>query len=519
MENTSIFRIFRNAARTSRRRAKSLFPNRYLMLIDDIALTMHPEAGCRTVAHLLEYFGSAENVYAAQEEELREGAGLKASLARSIRLREGHVRAQTELGFVARSRLRVITSDSEHYPRRLLECGDYPHVLYVSGEMDLNAGRWLSVVGTRKITSYGARLCEVLIGELARLVPDLVIVSGLAYGVDVAAHRAAMNHGVPTVGVLGHPINRIYPPPHTDTARRMVNLGGAVLSEFSSSEEPRRSGFVQRNRIIAGLSEGTLVVESAAKGGSLITADMTDGYHRTLMAVPGRVGDLCSEGTNHLIRTLKAQMVCSGEQIAELMNWDDTTVRDPQPGLFDEPEGLPQTPPEKEAATAGSMPPVIRTEASSDADQPGETPEALDKPPVVGVGGGISGALALSVSPSGDPHSGEGTAAMRMPAADAFDEMEAMRAELERLLAKLDGPKPEEVCKYPTRNPLATDPRTNLSAGAARLLEMIGTQEPVSMDELSAKVPFPAADLALLLLDLEFSGLICSLPGNRYLKY
>lgn len=474
------------------------------MLIDDIALTMHPEAGCRTVVHLLACFGSAENVYAATEEELRRGAGLKASVARSILNRETHPKARAELEFIARSHLNVLTSDSAGYPRRLLECEDYPHVLYVSGHIDFNAGHWLSVVGTRKITAYGSRMCETLIGQLARLVPDLVIVSGLAYGVDVAAHRAAMHHGIPTVGVLGHPINRIYPPPHTDTARRMVTQGGAVLSEFSSGEEPLRSGFVQRNRIIAGLSEGTLVVESASRGGSLITADMADGYHRTLMAVPGRIGDTYSEGPNRLIRSLKAQMVCSGEEIAELMNWDAPASKAVQPELFSASGEFPlaETPERqtgaaqkteyrKEGQAAGTHPPQLRSHAEDSVPTP-SVPENPDSQ-------GKAAANAEMGSPTTAPET------------DGRDGNQATNDP--------PGLTGKTVQKYPRAR--AAEPQADeaLSPAAQQLLEMIGSEEAVSMDELCLKAPFPAADLALLLLDLEFCGRICSLPGNRYLKY
>lgn len=478
------------------------------MLIDDIALTMHPEAGCRTVVHLLACFGSAENVYAATEDELRQGAGLKASVARSILNRETHPKARTELEFIARSHLNVLTSDSAEYPRRLLECEDYPHVLYVSGNIDFNAGRWLSVVGTRKITAYGSRMCETLIGQLARLVPDLVIVSGLAYGVDVAAHRAAMHHGIPTVGVLGHPINRIYPPPHTDTARRMVTQGGAVLSEFSSGEEPLRSGFVQRNRIIAGLSEGTLVVESASRGGSLITADMADGYHRTLMAVPGRIGDTYSEGPNRLIRSLKAQMVCSGEEIAELMNWDAPAPKAVQPDLFSASGESPlaETPERQTAAAqkperreneqaSGTKPPQLRSRTKSYAEESAIEPSVPENPDSQGE--------ATFNAESGDP--------VTSPQADGRDGNEATNDP--------PGVTGENIQKYPRAQAAEPQPDEALSPAAQQLLEMIGSEEAVSMDELCLKAPFPAADLALLLLDLEFCGRICSLPGNRYLKY
>lgn len=292
------------------------------MTIDDLALTLHPELGCRTAIHLLECFGSAEAVFAASAGELVRRAELKPALARSLCRREYHQAAERELAFCERNRIRPVAAGDESYPRRLLECADYPHVIYLKGGPELSGGHWLSVVGTRKATPYGQKMCDRLIGELSALFPDLVVVSGLAYGIDVAAHRAAMQHGVRTVAVLGHPLTHIYPQAHTETARRIVSLGGTLISEYPSTARPDKAGFVQRNRLIAGLSDGTVIVESAARGGSLITADMAGGYHREVMAVPGRVGDRCAEGTNALIRSLKAQMVCSGADIAEILGWE-----------------------------------------------------------------------------------------------------------------------------------------------------------------------------------------------------
>ena len=230
------------------------------MTIDDLALTLHPELGCRTAIHLLECFGSAEAVFAASAGELVRRAELKPALARSLCRREYHQAAERELAFCERNRIRPVAAGDESYPRRLLECADYPHVIYLKGGPELSGGHWLSVVGTRKATPYGQKMCDRLIGELSALFPDLVVVSGLAYGIDVAAHRAAMQHGVRTVAVLGHPLTHIYPQAHTETARRIVSLGGTLISEYPSTARPDKAGFVQRNRLIAGLSDGTVIV-------------------------------------------------------------------------------------------------------------------------------------------------------------------------------------------------------------------------------------------------------------------
>lgn len=299
------------------------------MTIDDLALTFHPELGCKTAIHLLDCFGSVEAIYAATTDELIDRAKLKASLAQSLARRECHRAAEQELNFCTRNNIRPIAVGDAEYPVHLLECPDYPHVVYVKGDIDFNCGHWLSVVGTRKATPYGDKVCDRLIGELAALFPDLVVVSGLAYGIDVAAHRAALRHGVRTVAVLGHPLTHIYPRVHVETAREIVRSGGALVSEYPSTAHPDRAGFIQRNRLIAGLSDGTVIVESAARGGSLVTADMASGYNREVMAVPGRIGDRNAEGTNRLIRSLKAQIVCCGVDVAESLGWEIAEVKEP----------------------------------------------------------------------------------------------------------------------------------------------------------------------------------------------
>lgn len=299
------------------------------MTIDDLALTFHPDLGCKTAIHLLECFGSVEAIYAATEEELINRAKLKPALAQSLVRRECHQKAEQELNFCTRNSIQPIAVGDAEYPGHLMECPDYPHVLYVKGKIDFNSGHWLSMVGTRKATPYGDKVCDRLIGELAAQFPDLVVVSGLAYGIDVAAHRAALRHGVRTVAVLGHPLTHIYPRVHIETARQIVKSGGALVSEYPSTAHPDRAGFIQRNRLIAGLSDGTVIVESAARGGSLITADMASGYNREVMAVPGRIGDRNAEGTNRLIRSLKAQIVCCGADIAESLGWETEEVQEP----------------------------------------------------------------------------------------------------------------------------------------------------------------------------------------------
>lgn len=310
-------------------------------------MTLYPGLGSRTAIHLIACFGSTERLFAATADEIVERAELRPDLAQRISRREYHERAAKEVESIRRNGIRAVDSLSPDYPQRLRECSDYPHVLYVSGNTDLNRGRWLTVVGTRDCTVYGANVCERVIGEVAALCPDTVVVSGLAFGIDIAAHRAAMKAGIPTVGVVAHPLDRIYPREHTRDARRMVHEGGAVVTEFCSGYKTERSSFICRNRIIAGLGDGTLVVESHRRGGALVTAGMADGYHRTVMAVPGRVSDSSSDGTNGLIKSLKAQMVCCGQDVIEALGWQPdipaANVQKPaQPLPAEIPAGSPQ---------------------------------------------------------------------------------------------------------------------------------------------------------------------------------
>ncbi len=297
------------------------------MIIDDIALTLQSQVGPRTAAHLLQCFGSAEAIFAATEAELVERAELRRDIAAAIARKQMHRQAEKELKHCERNGITAIASASELYPPLLRECGDYPHVIYYKGDTAALGRRMLSMVGTRRMTSYGQKMCDRLVGELGQMFPDLVIVSGLAFGIDSACHRAALAAGIATVGVLADTLTEIYPADHARLADEMARRGGGILSEYHSGNKNKGVTFVPRNRIIAGMSLGTVVVESPAKGGSIITANMADGYDRSVMAVPGRVGDSSSEGVNELIRSNKARMVCSAADIARELMWDVTEQR------------------------------------------------------------------------------------------------------------------------------------------------------------------------------------------------
>jgi DNA processing protein len=212
--------------------------------------------------------------------------------------------------------------NEEDYPQRFKECDDAPIILFSKGHLSMNVPHVLNMVGTRRATDYGKQFCNTFVRELKDLCPDITIISGLAYGIDIASHRAAIENNIPTIGVLAHGLDRIYPSLHRNTAIKMLDKGG-LLTEFISGTNPDAFNFVSRNRIIAGISDATIVVESASKGGALITADISESYNRDCFAVPGRINDEYSIGCNRLIRDNKAAMICSAEDFVSTMRWND----------------------------------------------------------------------------------------------------------------------------------------------------------------------------------------------------
>ena len=295
------------------------------MLIYDIALTLIPEIGNARGRRLIETFGSAEAALKTALEDIAEQTEIPFNAIRNIEVAKVYPTAEAEIRYLAKHGIQAITLTDQRYPGRLKECPDAPLILYCRGETDFNTPHWLSVVGTRKITSYGRKMTTRLVEGVAGQAPGTVIVSGLAYGTDIEAHKTALQNGLRTVAVLGHPLGFVYPEAHTAYAQEIIDKGGAVVSEFHSLHEMQGNNFLRRNRIIAGLSSGTLVVESAFKGGSLSTAAYAAGYYRDVMAVPGRVGDPMSEGTNRLIRDNRAAMVLNAEDVLNHLNWDATT--------------------------------------------------------------------------------------------------------------------------------------------------------------------------------------------------
>lgn len=285
-----------------------------------IALTMAPAIGPITARKLIDTLGSASAIFLQKSKELEKIDGIGSRLSQSFNgtrlLRE----AENEMAFLDKHRISVLYFEDPEYPDRLNECEDGPILLYSKGDQGLHCKHSLSVVGTRKATSYGRELCKKIIHGLAELLDDMVIVSGLAYGIDVIAHRAALECGLPTVAVLGHGLSTIYPHAHRDTARKIIEQG-ALVTDFHSKMGPERNNFIRRNRIIAGWSVATLVIESAETGGALITASMADSYNRDVLAVPGRAGDERSRGCNGLIKSNLGALVESAEDVITHLNW------------------------------------------------------------------------------------------------------------------------------------------------------------------------------------------------------
>lgn len=292
------------------------------MTLEDIALTLTPGLGVKGVVHLLATFGDARAVFAASAEELRGAARLREEAVRNVVGHVGFQAAEREAEYCRRHGIGMLASTDAAYPVLLRETPDYPHVLYIKGDAAVLSRRCISMVATRSLTRYGEQMCNRLVAGLAERVPGLVIVSGLAAGGDAACHRAALANGVPTVGVLANPLPGVTPALNARMAQEMVERGGALLTELHSTTRQNGSLYPARNRIIAGLSAGTVVVESAVGGGTLITADYADGYGRTVLAVPGQATSKYSMGPNLLIRNRVAQLVLSAEDILRELMWD-----------------------------------------------------------------------------------------------------------------------------------------------------------------------------------------------------
>jgi DNA processing protein len=268
---------------------------------------------------LLNHCGSAKAIFEAKASHLSGIDGVGSMLLKNLKDKSVFDKAESEIKFIEKNNIKVAYFQDENYPDRLKHCIDGPLLLFSSGNIDLTNRRIISIVGTRQITSYGTEFCKKLIEDLAPLNP--IIVSGFAYGVDIVAHQAAMDHNLQTIGVVAHGLNQIYPKVHKKYVAKVEENGG-FMTEFWSDSNPDKENFVRRNRIVAGMAEATIVIESAEKGGSLITANLANDYNRDVFAVPGRVSDKYSQGCNNLIKTQRAHLLSSAADVLYILNWE-----------------------------------------------------------------------------------------------------------------------------------------------------------------------------------------------------
>ena len=293
-----------------------------------IALGLIPRIGDINARKLVSHFGSVEAIFHEPYRNLIKIPGIGSGIAKYISDRSYLETAEKEAEYVTSKNIRTYFYLDNDYPFRLRQCDDSPVVFFFTGNCDLNSSKILSVVGTRNATTRGRELCDKIIGGLAAGHPDLIIVSGLAYGIDIAAHKAALANNLQTIGVLAHGLKTIYPSIHSSTAKSIVKHGG-LLSDFVSDALPERNNFLKRNRIIAGLSDATLVVESGIKGGALITADIANSYNRDVFAVPGRPEDQWSAGCNSLIKNNKAALTECSDDIEYFLDWKPEKAKPP----------------------------------------------------------------------------------------------------------------------------------------------------------------------------------------------
>jgi DNA processing protein len=268
---------------------------------------------------LLTHCGNAEEIFKTKPSQLTSIDGVGLVLIKNLKSKSVFEKAEQEFRFIKDNNINILFFQDENYPDKLKHCIDGPILLFTSGSINLNKKRIISIVGTRQITSYGTEFCKNLIADLAPL--DPIIVSGFAYGVDIVAHQAAMDHNLQTIAVVAHGLNQIYPKVHKKYVSKMEQNGG-FMTDFWSNTNPEKENFVRRNRIVAGMSEATIVIESADRGGSLITANIANDYNRDVFAVPGRTSDKFSQGCNNLIKTQKANLLTSAADLVYILNWD-----------------------------------------------------------------------------------------------------------------------------------------------------------------------------------------------------
>jgi DNA processing protein len=293
---------------------------RHPQLLYQIGLTLIRGVGDINGKKLLAYCGGPEAIFKESTAALLKIPGIGKSTVNLIKNQQVLQRAEAEIEFIQKFKIKPLFYTDPDYPTRLLNCEDGPLMLYFKGNVNLNSKRIVSIVGTRRATNYGKARCEEIVDELKTR--GVLVVSGLAYGIDSCAHRKSLELGMDTIGVLGHGLDRIYPAQNRKLAEKMIEQGG-LLTEFISNTKPDRENFPKRNRIVAGMVDAVLVIESDRKGGALITAEIANSYNRDVFAVPGRIGDDFSRGCHFLIKTNRAALVENGIDIAYLMGWEE----------------------------------------------------------------------------------------------------------------------------------------------------------------------------------------------------
>ncbi|HYF31382.1 MAG TPA: DNA-processing protein DprA [Chitinophagaceae bacterium] len=303
-------------------------------LLYQVALTLVPNIGYVHARTLIQHFGCASAVLKAHRSELERIEGIGTVRAASITAFNAYREAEAEVAFLEKYKVRPLFITDPSYPQRLLHCYDAPVLLYYKGTADLNASRIVAIVGTRNNTDYGKQVTETLVKALSEL--QVILISGLAYGIDGIAHKCALKHNIPTVGVVGHGLDQVYPAAHKGLAKDMLKEGGGLLTEYRSKTPPDKHNFPGRNRIVAGISDAVILVETGIKGGSMITAEIADSYNRDVFAVPGKITDPKSEGCNYLIRSNKAMLLDDAETFLDAMGWKEKALvpRQRQTTLF-----------------------------------------------------------------------------------------------------------------------------------------------------------------------------------------
>lgn len=298
-------------------------------LLYKVGLSFLKGVGDITARNLVSYCGGAEAVFNASKAKLDKVPGIGEKFSTQIieSTTEALQKAEAELKFIEKHKIQVLFYTDKNFPQRLLHCYDAPFMLYYLGNADLNSTKIISIVGTRKATDYGKSVCEKLIETLAPY--NVLVVSGLAYGIDIYAHKKCVEVGLPTIGVLAHGLDILYPAQHKSVAKQMVTNGG-LLTDFPSKTKFVPGNFPARNRIVAGISDATIVIETKTKGGSVITAELADSYNKDVFAIPGNIDKPYSQGCNFLIKTNKAAMLDDVEELPEILGWKNKTVAKPK---------------------------------------------------------------------------------------------------------------------------------------------------------------------------------------------